>query len=157
VTESQLAIVLGRLPSGLFILTARRGGEETGMLVSWVMQAGFEPPMLTVAIRKDRLLAAWLTDGTPFVLNLLSEKQKPLLAHFSHGFDEKEPAFSEIGVGRTAAGVPVLSGTIGYLECEPTEHIDSGDHRVFLATVISGHVAEGQRPMVHIRKNGFKY
>ncbi|MBI3469346.1 MAG: flavin reductase family protein, partial [Planctomycetes bacterium] len=32
--------ILGRLPSGVFILTARDGTDETGMLASWVMQAG---------------------------------------------------------------------------------------------------------------------
>ena len=63
-TASHIASVLGRLPSGLFILTARRGADETGMLASWIMQAGFDPPMITVAaLHKDRLLARWLTDG----------------------------------------------------------------------------------------------
>jgi len=50
-----------------------------------------------------------------------------------------------------------LSKAVGHLECEPTKHIDSGDHRIFLAKVVRGHLAEDIPPMVHIRKSGANY
>lgn len=153
---SQLSGVLGRLPSGLFVLAARRDDEEDGMLASWVMQAGFEPPMISVALRKDRRLAEWLAAGTPFVLNLLADDQQSLVRHFSR---ERAPgtALSGLRLKRTAAGLPVLEATVGYLECEPAGKIDSGDHHIFLARVLSGHLSNGARPLVHVRKNGMKY
>jgi flavin reductase (DIM6/NTAB) family NADH-FMN oxidoreductase RutF len=165
VSLSPVAAVLGRLPSGLFVLTARHWPTslasatpaETGMLASWVMQAGFEPPMITVALHKDRVLAVWLAEGTPFTVNLLSQEQRPLLAHFGRGFEEGEPAFEGLEIERTSNGAPALAGTVGYLECEPAGHLDSGDHRVFLARVTAGHFNEGRRPLVHVRRNGMKY
>ena len=36
-----LAAALGKVPSGLFILTVGRGQAETGMLASWVQQCSF--------------------------------------------------------------------------------------------------------------------
>jgi flavin reductase (DIM6/NTAB) family NADH-FMN oxidoreductase RutF len=152
-----LAAVLGRLPSGLFVLTARRNRDETGMLASWVMQAGFEPPMITVALHKERVLSRWLADGTAFTVNLLSQDQRPLLAHFGRGFEEGEPAFENLEIERPSNGAPVIPSTVGYFECEPVGHLDSGDHRVFLAQVRSGKFHEGRRPLVHVRKNGMKY
>jgi flavin reductase (DIM6/NTAB) family NADH-FMN oxidoreductase RutF len=148
---------LGRLPSGLFIVTARRDADETGMLASWIMQAGFDPPMITVALHKDRLLARWISTGTPFAVNLLADDQKHLVGHFGRGFEEGNAPFGGLEVCRSPSGAAVLEGTIGHLECEPTGHIDSADHRIFLARVISGHLSDGERPMVHIRKNGLKY
>ena len=62
-SQSQLASVLGRVPSGLFILTLRHNNEETGMLTSWVMQAGFEPPMVTVALKHGRHVTDWMPEG----------------------------------------------------------------------------------------------
>ena len=56
------------------------------MLASWVMQAGFEPPMVSVAIKLGRYVCDWLTEGQPFVLNLVGEGQKELLKHFCQGF-----------------------------------------------------------------------
>jgi flavin reductase (DIM6/NTAB) family NADH-FMN oxidoreductase RutF len=152
-----LAAVLGRLPSGLFILTARRDDRETGMLASWIMQAGFDPPMLTVALGMDRVLGRWLAGGTKFAVNVLADDQRPMLGHFGRGFEEHQPAFDGIEVRRPTHGIPVLAGTVGSLICEPQSHIDSGDHRIFLARIVSGHLDSDRPPLVHVRKNGLKY
>jgi flavin reductase (DIM6/NTAB) family NADH-FMN oxidoreductase RutF len=149
--------VLGRIPSGLYVLTARHGAEETGMLASWVMQAGFDPPMVTVALRKERVITQWLSDGQPFVLNLLSQQQKEMLGHFGRGFDPGQPAFEGLALERTEAGLPVLVGAVGHLECLPVNHLDSADHRVFLAEVIGGRLQNEERPIIHVRKSGRHY
>jgi flavin reductase (DIM6/NTAB) family NADH-FMN oxidoreductase RutF len=154
---SAVAAVLGKVPSGLFILTVRSGELETGMLASWVMQAGFEPPMVSVAVKQGRYVGEWLSAGAPFVLNALGEAHKSLLSHFGRGFEPGEVAFSGLNVERTADGVPALAETLGYLECQPKGHVDSGDHRVFLAEVTGGKLASDVAPYVHIRKNGLKY
>ena len=52
--DESIAPVLGRVASGIYILTIRNQDQETGMLASWVLQAGFEPPMVTVAVKKGR-------------------------------------------------------------------------------------------------------
>lgn len=126
------------------------------MLTSWVMQAGFDPPMISIALHKDRPLAKWLAEGSPFVLNLLAEDQLSLVRHFSRE-RAADAVFAGLPLRRTAAGLPLLDGTVGYLECEPTGSIDSGDHHLFLARVLTGHLENATRPLVHIRKNGLKY
>jgi flavin reductase (DIM6/NTAB) family NADH-FMN oxidoreductase RutF len=148
---------LGRLPSGLFVLTVRQGLLETGMLASWVMQAGFDPPALTVAIRQERYVRTWITEGCPFVLNMLAPGQRALVRRFSRGFPPGGHSFSDIQVDRTESGIAILRESIGYLECQPDGHIDSGDHRVFLARVIGGKLFGSEAPVVHIRKSGLHY
>ncbi|MGI9456665.1 MAG: flavin reductase family protein [Aeoliella sp.] len=149
--------VLGRVPSGIYILTAGTGARSTGMLASWVMQAGFEPPMLSVAVKQERYVAAWLTEGQPFVLNLVGEGQGPFLKHFGKGFEPGEPAFEGVETNLCPTGVPLLTAALGHLECEPAGHVDSGDHRVFLARVVRGRLASDAAPMVHVRKSGSRY
>jgi flavin reductase (DIM6/NTAB) family NADH-FMN oxidoreductase RutF len=156
-SASHLEAVLGRVPSGLFVLTIRHQQHETGMLASWVMQAGFEPPMISVAVRQGRPVCKWLDAGEAFVLNMLGEDQKKLLSHFGRGFAPDEPAFTGIELRRTADGLPVLADALGHLECRPKKHVDSGDHRVFLAEVVGGTVASDGQPYVHIRKSGSRY
>ena len=152
-----LHAILGRVPSGIFILTVGDGDAATGMLASWVMQAGFEPPMVTVAVRHGRYVADWLTQGQPFVLNVVGAEQKHLLKHFGKGFEPGEPAFSGLAVRPAANGVPALIDAIGHLECEVAGYLDSGDHRVFLARVTAGALRTDAEPMVHIRKSGAHY
>ena len=150
--------VLGRVPSGIFILTIGTGTRATGMLVSWVMQAGFEPPMVSMAVKLGRYVCDWIGEGQPFVLNLIADSQTNLLKHFGKGFEPGAPAFEGLPVSHCARGVPVLNDAVGYLECEPVRHVDSGDHRIFLANVVRGKLLQAEaKPMVHLRKGGANY
>jgi flavin reductase (DIM6/NTAB) family NADH-FMN oxidoreductase RutF len=149
---------LGRVPSGIFILTIGTASRSTGMLASWVMQAGFEPPMISVAVKRGRYVCDWLTEGQPFVLNLVGEGQTNFLKHFGKGYEPGAPAFEGLEISHCARGVPILNEAIGHLECEPAGHLDSGDHRVFLAKVARGRLQSAEaKPMVHIRKSGAIY
>jgi flavin reductase (DIM6/NTAB) family NADH-FMN oxidoreductase RutF len=149
---------LGRVPSGIYILTIGAGRRATGMLASWVMQAGFEPPMVSVAVKHGRYVGDWIAAGQPFVLNLVGESQTKLMKHFSRGFEPDEPAFEGLVITHCPRGVPILSEALGHLECEPVRHVDSGDHRVFLANVVRGRLFDAAgRPMVHVRKSGANY
>ncbi len=150
--------VLGRVPSGIYILTIGTGTRATGMLASWVMQAGFEPPMVSVAVKQGRYVCDWLTAGEPFVLNLLGASEQKLMKHFARGFEPGMPAFDGVAIAHCARGVPVLTETLGHLECEPVRHMDSGDHRIVLANVVRGKLNQADAaPMVHIRKSGANY
>ncbi len=156
-SDFDIAPILGRISSGIFILTVKNGDQETGMLASWVMQAGFEPPMISVSVKKGRYIAGWLDQGLPFVLNVVAEGQVNLLKHFSRGFEPQEPAFEGVDVARTPNGIPVLSEALGHLECKPSGSIESGDHHVFLAEVTGGCLSREAKPMIHVRKNGMQY
>jgi len=143
--------------SGIYILTAGTGDRATGMLTSWVMQAGFEPPMVTVAVKQGRYITEWLAAGEPFVLNVVGESQTSLFSHFGKGFEPEEPAFDGLAVHTCPRGVPILDEAVGHLECEPAEHLDSGDHRIFLARVVRGSFLDDKKPYIHIRKSGANY
>jgi flavin reductase (DIM6/NTAB) family NADH-FMN oxidoreductase RutF len=148
---------LGRLPSGLFILTVRRGEAETGLLTSWVQQCSFEPPQISVALKRNRPVMAWLTDGSPFTLNILDESQTDMVAHFGRGFDPGQPAFLNLEVERPDDGAPVLTEALAYLNCRVSGRCLAGDHELVLATVVGGQmIGEGQ-PMIHVRKSGSHY
>jgi flavin reductase (DIM6/NTAB) family NADH-FMN oxidoreductase RutF len=156
--EAALLAVLGRIPSGIFILTARRGQDETGMLASWVMQAAFHPPGISVAVAHGRYLADWLSEGSPFVLNVVAEHQKGLLKHFGRGFPPGSPAFEGLELLRDPRGVAILAeGTLGHLCCNVRSYADSGDHRLFIADVIEGQLTSEAAAMVHHRKSGAHY
>jgi len=156
-SKTDLDSALGRVASGIYILTIGQGDRATGMLASWAMQAGFEPPMVSVAVKKGRYVEEWLNAGEPFLLNIVAEKQFGMLKHFGSGFDIGEPAFEDLETVTSECEVPALADCLGYLECEPVSHADSGDHRIFLAEVVGGKMQSDAAPMVHIRKSGKQY
>lgn len=152
-----LAAALGRIPSGLFVLTARRGDSETGMLASWVQQCAFDPPAVSACVRTGRFVLDWLEVGAPLVVNILPEGGKALVAHFGKGFDEGEPAFEGLDVERDGDSPPVLLGALAHLVCRVTARVEVGDHVLLVARVERGAVHTDGKPTVHTRKNGLRY
>jgi flavin reductase (DIM6/NTAB) family NADH-FMN oxidoreductase RutF len=153
--------VLGRTPSGVFILTCSDGaGHETGMLASWVQQASFDPPMVSVAVNRKRYLHDWLAAAPRVALNLLGESHGRFLKHFGRGFEPDEPAFEGVATARSAAGLPILSEALGHLEGVVSSVTEAGDHILYLIEITSAAAHDELatvKPMVHIRKNGFNY
>jgi flavin reductase (DIM6/NTAB) family NADH-FMN oxidoreductase RutF len=155
--DQSLAAALGRVPSGLFILTVGHGGQETGMLASWVQQCSFEPPQISVAAKPGRFAADLLTDKAAFVVNILAAGQNDLLKHFGKGFGPDEPAFSGLDVYHLDEGVPVLRAALAHLDCRVAGRLSGGDHDLVIGRVVGGRLhAEGQ-PAVHVRKSGAHY
>ena len=156
-SQKQLSASLGRVPSGLFVLTARRGQSETGMLTSWVQQCAFDPPALSVAIKQGRPVIPWLTEESPFTLNILDQTQTDMVAHFGRGFSLGEPAFEEVEIERPPDGALVLAEALAYLQCAVERCFPMGDHQLILARVTGGRLLGEGQPMVHIRKSGMHY
>ena len=75
--DGDLDRALGRLSGGLYVVTARQSEGDTArssaMVASWVSQASFDPPGITVAVAKDRAIEALMQVGDRFVLNILRE------------------------------------------------------------------------------------
>lgn len=155
--QKQMAAALGRVPSGLFILTARHAQSETGMLVSWVQQCSFEPPLLSIALQSKRDIVSWLKDGASFTLNILDATQTDMIAHFGKGFATGQPAFEGLDIERFEAGNVVLSEALAYLDCLVHGRFAAGDHDLVLGRVVAGRVLGEGSPMVHVRKSGVHY
>src|SRR5438105_4690226 len=127
---------LGRIPSGIFVLTACHGAAETGMLSSWVQQCSFTPPLISIAIRNDRFLADWLLEGASFTLNVLDDSQTDMIGHFGKGFSPDEDAFADLELSREESSAPVLSEALAFLNCRVEARYAPGDHWLIVARVV---------------------
>lgn len=149
---------LGRVPSGLFVLTARNGSQETGMLASWVQQCSFDPPQVSMAFSKDRWVLDWLSAGAAVTVNVLPEGEKKLVGHFGKGFGPGEEAFAGVEVRREGEAAPVLGAAHAYLDCRVTGRHDAGDHVLVIGKVVGGGVPKADaRPATHVRNSGSHY
>ncbi|MCE9632313.1 MAG: flavin reductase family protein [Planctomycetia bacterium] len=153
-TAPTIAAALGRIPSGLFVVAWREGDADRCMLASWVMQAGFAPPVVSIAVAASRDLLTALDRGTPFVVSVLGESQRSLLARFGK---PAANAFDGLTVHRTTGGSAALADAAAWMECRPVTRAAHGDHVVVLAEVVSAAAADSLQPLVHVRKNGLRY
>lgn len=160
-SKAAIAPILGRVPSGVFILVVRNSdGLQTGLMASWVQQAAFEPPQVTVAVNKSRYLLPWLVDGAPVTLNQIAKGDNLLFRHFGKGFEPGADAFSGLQTSSGRNGLPILLSAMSSLEGRVAGHMESGDHVICLITLTDAHLHRDPSdldPFVHVRKNGFSY
>lgn len=147
---------MGRLPSGCAILTVAHAGNSTGVLVSWIQQAAFEPLMVTVAIKRGRPVQELLEAAGRFSLNLIGDDPKPLFRHFGRGFALGENAFSGLEILDSDYG-PLLTSAIAHLGCQVRTRVPAGDHDLYLVEVIAASVSADAKPYVHSRSTGQSY
>lgn len=143
--------------SGLFVLTTGEGTGATGMLASFVQQAGFEPPAVTVAVKKGRPIVDALRQHQRFCLSVLHDGSIGLLAHFARGFEPDAPAFDGVRTKVGKNGVPYLSDAHAHIACEVIGEADWTDHVVFCGRVIDGDRTDDDQPLTHVRKDGLSY
>ena len=162
--DGDLDKALGRLSGGLYVVTASQGDGESlrrsAMVASWVSQASFSPPGITVAVAKDRAIEALMQVGDKFVLNILREdNHQQLLRHFLKRFPPGADRFAGINVLEAEAeGGPVLGDALAYLGCRVEQRMEGPDHWVIYAVVEQGNVADANAmTAVHHRKVGNHY
>lgn len=156
--KEKVGKALGRVPSGVFVLTARHEDRSQGMIASWVQQVSFAPPMVSIAVAKGRAIMPLISESRHFGLCQLPEGDKIITRKFAGGCDPNEDPFLGFDmIHDTVTHVPILSHVMSYLECEVTCHVDvEGDHDIFIGTVRGGDFIDGN-PWIHLRENGFKY
>ena len=153
---------IGQIPSGVFIVTVGKAGdaEASGTLVSLVQQVAIEPLYLGLAVRRGRALAAALTPGRKFVLNICHAGDKHLLRHFAKESRNGAGAFAGVAARQLDSGLTVLTEACAYIECEIVRKLEMGaDHDLFIARAHDGALlGDGDlKPMVHVRHDGSKY
>ena len=157
--DTDLDKALGRISGGLYIITATKGDVSSAMLASWVSQASFEPPGLTIAVAKDRAIESLMQVGDRFVLNVLEEgKYQNLMKHFLKRFKPGDDRFAGVDTQTAKNGSPILTDALAYIECEVVTRMECSDHWIVYSKVDNGRVSNPDAlTAVHHRKVGNHY
>ncbi len=150
VDKSAVGPALGKVPSCLAVVTCGR----QAMLASWIQQASFEPPMVTIAVKSGRpILDALGTAGT-LAISLLGEDSNKLLGTFAKPDDK---ALDKVDHQPSPKGHPVLRDAVAWMDCVVRQNVPAGDHVLCVCEIVGGAVVRDEKPRVHLRKNGFNY
>lgn len=154
--KKQIGKALGRIPSGLFIVTAAHEDHEDAVLASWVNQCAFEPPALSVVLATTRPARLLVEASGVFILNILGKESNSLLKHFSKPPTDGD-IFKGLNVSKGHKGIKILDDAVACLECEVKDQQRCGDHILYTAEIVGGKSLKGGEPYVHVRDTGFSY
>ncbi len=156
-------LALGRVVGALCVLTVRKGeGDKSlsgAMVASWVSQASFSPPGLTVSIAKDRAVETLLQRDDCFAINVLAEgRQNQLMKQFLQPFPPGADRFAGLELDSSPAGQPILPEALAWLEATVRLRMECGDHWLIYAELSHGGVLDAEgTTAVHHRRTGANY
>lgn len=92
-------LAMGRVVGSLCVVTAADEDASSAMLASWISQASFDPPGLTVAVKKDRAMEALLTPGSSFTVSIVPEAaERRVMKALTKAFAPDEDRLAGLGL-----------------------------------------------------------
>jgi flavin reductase (DIM6/NTAB) family NADH-FMN oxidoreductase RutF len=147
--------ILDLLPTGVAVVTSRKGEKVNGLTLAWMTQVSFNPPLVVVSIAPQRYTHEFIMESKVFVINLLDESQKALAEHFGTSSGRKVDKFKDVRSSTKQTGAPILDAAMAYLECEVVSTYAAGDHSIIVGHVIASKTLKGASPLIFKAKDYF--
>jgi flavin reductase (DIM6/NTAB) family NADH-FMN oxidoreductase RutF len=122
------------IPYGIYVLAIRREEEALAMIVSWVSQVSFSPPLLMVALRENRKALPAIREKAHFSLGLLRKGQETWISRVKEKPPEPLSSF-------------FLQECLASWECCPICALETGDHTLCIGQVLSASTGQQGEPL----------
>ena len=143
----------------VFVVSVDEKGKPNGMTASWFFQTSFEPPMVAVAIGKDRFTYSLIKDSKEFVIAIPNKKLIKTALIFGHTSGKDTDKFEKSGVKTAKAKCirsPLIAeATLNY-ECKVVNMIDTGDHSIFIGEVVASWINENEKVLMNMGRTDGK-
>ena len=146
ISPDEFRQALAHFASGVTVVTTvDSSGNLHGLTVSAFCSVSLAPPLVLVCVEKDTASHFAFLESGAFAVNMLSEDQADVSAHFATPVADK---FSSIGHRPGVEGVPVLLNALASLECRIVNDFDGGDHSIFVGRVERSEL-RGGAPLIY--------
>lgn len=133
--------VIGLFATGVAVIVARAGDEDHAMTVNAVSSLSLDPLLVMFCPSKKSNMARHLGKLSGFTINILRHDQQALSTYFAGGWREPRlPPFRLV----PSRWAPRLEGSLAYIECEPYQVTEVGDHWMVIGRVLE--VSKGIEP-----------
>ena len=134
-----------------FVITADPSGRANIMPAGWGMVCSYQPPMFAVAVRATNYSAELIEQTGEFVAAFLAPRHARFVEPAGTQSGRDVDKFAALGLKRAPAKevrVPLLADSPLQLECKVASATPCGDHIIFAAYVLAGHVSDEPEPKI---------
>ena len=136
--------VLGHLPTGVTVVTARTDDGPVGMAVNSVTSVSLDPPLVLLCAAKSSTTWPLMRAAGRLCVNVMASHHEDLCRQFALKGAQR---FAGIAWTERPAG-PGLDDAIAWIDCEIRDEHDAGDHWIVVATVLELEAAKEATPLV---------
>jgi len=155
--EQAKKTMLRKIPHGLYVCGVKDGEELNGFTASWLMQASFVPPLVVNCVRQDSSSHEIIKKTGVFAISFLDSNQKELAAKFFKPRRRVGNKFEDVEFYEgEATGCPIITDSLGYIECQVVDSVEKGDHTIYVGEVIASGVHREGDPLL-LETTGWQY
>lgn len=151
VDSIQFRSTLAQWSSGVTVVTALLDDRRYGMTASSFSSVSLDPPLILVCVGKEAYSHQILLDAGHFGVNILSAAQADLGRRFSAKTIDYEDRFTDLTVVTGTTGSPMLPDVVAWLDCRTVQHVEAGDHTIFIGEVLESQV-NGGAPLLYMNR-----
>ena len=150
--ERGLRTALGSFATGVTVATVGTDPPH-GMTANAFTSVSLDPPLVLLCVRHGSATHSAIADLGAFAVSVLAADQAVLARRFADPLRPRDHTQFDGAAWCPGprTGAPLLVHALAWLECQVTEHLDGGDHSVFLATVLDSGRGTGRDPLVFHR------
>lgn len=133
-TAGRFRQVLSRWPTGVSIVSSITGdGSALGLVIGSFGSISLDPPLVAFSVTRNSSSLAAIRETRRFCVNVLSDEQAHLVEVFSRG--DPKARFAGIPYSLSPGGMPIVEGTLAWIDAEVEHEYGGGDHIIVLGRV----------------------
>ena len=148
VTPIELRRACGQFATGVTVVTVRDGDGFRGMTANSFTSVSLDPPLVLVSIDRRNRTHELLSEGDPFVVNVLSRAQQCWSDRFAGRHGDVQHQFDDIPHTLSPDGVPIIAGAAATFSCRVEAIHPAGDHSLFIGRVERIDSTPGAAPLL---------
>jgi flavin reductase (DIM6/NTAB) family NADH-FMN oxidoreductase RutF len=145
--------IFSRLDRELWLITARAGDRQSGLIATNVSGASLVPsiPRITVGLAKHHFTHELIDESRAFCMHLLHESHIDWVWRFGIHSGRLADKLQGLATHTSTTGSPILTGAPAWLDCRVETAMDTGDRTVYLAEVLDAHAEPAVEPLTFKR------
>ena len=148
--------VLRLFTYGLYAITTGDLGHWNAFTANWVSQVSFDPPLVAVSVENASVSLPIIRSSGHFAVNVYNSDQRDLSGTLGKTFAKNPSKLASLQTEIGETGCPVLTLTLGWVECLVENEMPAGDSTLVLGRVVAARAERPGEPLT-MRAAGFKH
>jgi flavin reductase (DIM6/NTAB) family NADH-FMN oxidoreductase RutF len=133
----------------VYLVSSRHEGRDSTLVATWILPVTLreDRERVLVALSPGSLTAEIARTSRRLVVQLLSEGQHPFIPRLGLVSGRATDKFADLEIERTSRGLPVVTGTCGWADCDIIAELATSERVVLLCRVVEEKLFSGRRPL----------
>ncbi|MGH2376551.1 MAG: flavin reductase family protein [bacterium] len=132
---------------GLYVIGTHRGDQKHAVMVNWLTQASFDPPLIVLALMKEALSTEMVAASGDYSVNIPAADQLEFAKTFIKRPAHEGNRLAGYEFYTQTTGAPIFKNALAFVECKVVATVDHGDHLIFVAEVVDAGVHREGEPL----------